>query len=156
MLVIPGLVMQAAGFAWIVALAGSSAGYASYVLPFVIAGTGISMALPCVTASGLNAVPPALLGKGAGTLNTMQQFGAVVGIAIVTAVFTSNGALTSPAAVTSGYRPALAVAASLSLLGAIAALGLRRARTHAASVVGDGSDAVSPAAHQSPQLEPVR
>src|SRR6266704_2355679 len=76
-LAVPGLIMQAAGFAWIVALAGGSSGYGSYVPPFVIAGVGISMALPCVTASGLNAVPPPMLGKAAGTLNTVQQFGAV-------------------------------------------------------------------------------
>jgi MFS family permease len=129
-LVVPGLLMQAVGFGWIVALADSPTGYAGYVLPFVIAGVGISMALPCVTASGLNAVPPALLGKGAGTLNTMQQFGAVVGIATVTAVFSAKGSLTSTSTVTAGYRPALTVAASLSLLGAITALGLRRGRTH--------------------------
>jgi len=125
-LIVPGLFMQGIGFAWIVWLAGTTSGYGSYVLSFVIAGTGISMALPCVTAAGLNAVPPALLGKAAGTLNTLQQFGAVVGVAIVTAVFNSKGNLTNPAAVTSGYRPALAVAAGLSVLGACVAVGIRR------------------------------
>jgi hypothetical protein len=91
------------------------------------------MALPCVTTVGLNAVSPAMLGKASGTLNTLQQFGAVFGIAIVTAVFNTHGSLTSPAAVTSGYRPALAVAAGLSLLGAATAIGIRRAaQTHAA------------------------
>jgi hypothetical protein len=60
------------------------------------------MALPCVTEAGLGAVPPALLGKAAGTLNTLQQFGAVVGIAIVTAVFNANGSLADRHAVTSG------------------------------------------------------
>jgi len=126
-LIVPGLVMQGAGFAWIVSLAASSAGYASYVLPFVVAGVGISMALPCTMAGGLNAAPPALLGKAAGTLNTMQQFGAVFGIAVVTAVFNAHGSLAGPAAVTSGYRPALAVSAGISVLGAIAAIGMRRA-----------------------------
>lgn len=127
MLVVPGLLMQGAGFAWIVSLAGNSSGYLSYVAPFVIAGTGISMALPCVTAAGLNAVAPSLIGKAAGTLNTFQQFGSVFGVAIVTAVFNSHGSLASPVAVMSGYRPALSVAAGVSFLGAIAALGLRRA-----------------------------
>ena len=134
-LIVPGLAMQAAGFAWIVALASTSANYGRYVLPFIIAGVGISMAIPCVTVAGLNAAPPALLGKAAGTLNTMQQFGAVFGIAIVTAVFNSKGSLASPAAVTSGYRPALAVAAGLSVLGAVVAIGIRKAtRTPAPGV----------------------
>jgi hypothetical protein len=133
-LVVPGLVMQGAGFAWIVALAGTSSGYGSYILPFVIAGVGISMALPCVTAAGLNAVPPALLGKAAGTLNTLQQFGAVFGVAIVTAVFNSRGSLADPAAVTSGFRPALAVAAGLSVLGAAVAMGIRGRREQSPTI----------------------
>jgi EmrB/QacA subfamily drug resistance transporter len=133
-LAIPGLVMQAAGFAWIVALAGGPSGYGSYVAPFVLAGVGISMALPCVTASGLNAVPPPMLGKAAGTLNTMQQFGAVFGIAVITAVFTAKGSLASGPAVTSGFRPALATAAGLSVLAALTASRLaRRPRLSAAS-----------------------
>ncbi len=126
-LIVPGLLMQAAGFAWLVYLAAHSAGYASYVAPFVIAGVGISMAIPSVSAAGLNAVAPQALGKAAGVMNTMQQFGAVVGIAVATTVFNANGSLASPAAITSGFRPALGVSAGLSVLGAVAALGIRRA-----------------------------
>ncbi len=126
-LIVPGLLMQAAGFGWIVYLAARSSDYAGYVAPFLIAGVGISMALPSVSAAGLNAVSPQALGKAAGVMNTMQQFGAVFGIAIATTVFNAHGSLASPAAITSGYRPALAVSAGLSVLGAAAALGLRRA-----------------------------
>ena len=132
-LIVPGLTMQGIGFAWIVSLSGSSAAYPSYVIPFVVAGVGISMALPCVTASGLNAVTPNLLGKAAGTLNTMQQFGAVFGVAVTTAVFDAHGSLAGPAQVTSGYRPALAVSAGLSVLGALVALGIRRGRSAVAN-----------------------
>ena len=109
-------------------LAARSAGYGAYVAPLLIAGIGISMALPCVSAAGLNAVSPSSLGKAAGVLNTMQQFGAVFGIAVGATVFNAHGSLASAAAVTSGYRPALAVAATLSFLGAITALALRRPR----------------------------
>jgi len=126
-LIVPGLLMQATGFAWIVYLAARSSGYASYVAPFVIAGIGVSMVFPCVSAAGLNAVGPQLLGKAAGVLNTMQQFGAVFGIAIVTTVFNANGSLAGAASITGGYRPALGVSAGLSLLGAAVALGIRRA-----------------------------
>jgi MFS family permease len=125
-LIVPGLLMQAAGFAWIVYLAARSAGYGAYVAPLLIAGIGISMALPSVSAAGLNALSPSSLGKAAGVLNTMQQFGAVFGIAVATTVFNSHGSLASPTAVTSGYRPALALAAGLSVLGALTALALRR------------------------------
>ena len=94
------------------------------------------MDLPCVSAAGLNAVSPQLLGKAAGVMNTVQQFGAVFGIAIATTVFNAHGSLAAAATVTSGYRPALAVAAGLSVLGAVAALGIRRAR---AGTAGPGT-----------------
>jgi MFS family permease len=127
-LVVPGLLMQTAGFAWIVALAADHAGYSSYILPFVIAGIGLSCALPCVAAAGLTAAPRSLLGKAAGTINTLQQFGAVFGVALATAVFNAHGSLLTPAGVADGFKPALAVAAGLSLLGALVAIGIRRSR----------------------------
>jgi EmrB/QacA subfamily drug resistance transporter len=141
-LVVPGLLMQGLGLAWIVHLAGTGAGYGSFVLPFVIAGTGISMALPCVAAAGLNAVPPASLGKAASVLNTLQLFGATIGIAIATVVFDANGSLIGPAEVTNGFRHALAVAAGLSLLAAAAALRIRpTARPSARGLAGAGAGA---------------
>ena len=127
-LMVPGLLMQGAGFAWIVALAGTHARYPAYILPFVVAGVGVSMAIPTSSAAALNALPPEALGKASAILNTLRQFGAVFGIAIVTAVFSSHGSLASPAAVTQGYRPALAAAAGFSLLGAAAALAVRGTR----------------------------
>jgi MFS family permease len=125
-LLVPGLLMQAGGFAWIVSLAATHASYASYVAPFIIAGVGISMAIPTASAAALNAVPEASLGKASAVLNTLRQFGAVFGIAIVTAVFNAKGSLVSPASFTAGYRPAMAVAAAFSVAGALAGLALRR------------------------------
>jgi EmrB/QacA subfamily drug resistance transporter len=153
-LIVPGLLMQAAGFAWIVYLAAHSSGYASYVAPFLIAGVGISMALPCVSAAGLNAVSPQLLGKAAGVMNTMQQFGAVFGIAIVTTVFNAHGSLAATATITSGYRSALAVSAGLSVLGAVTALGIRRAAR--ASQAGPARPAATHLASSSPADAPIR
>jgi len=135
-LIVPGLLMQAAGFAWIVYLAAGSAGYASYVAPFLLAGVGISMTLPSVSATALNSVSPASLGKAAGVMNTTQQFGAVFGIAVATTVFNVHGSLASVAGIIAGYRPALAVGAALSALGAVTALGIRRA--HRAGQAGAG------------------
>lgn len=125
-LAVPGLAMQAVGFAWIAHLAGVHATYGGYVAPFVLAGVGISMVLPSVPAAGLNAVPPEFLGRASGVLTTMQQLGAVVGIAAVTAAFDARGSLSSPASVTDGYRAAVAVTVCLSTLGALVALNLRR------------------------------
>ena len=124
----PGLVLQALGFLWILHEAHNHAPYAQFVVPFVLAGVGISMALPAPSAAGLNAAPPALLGRSAGVLNTLQQLGQAAGVAVVTVVFDAHGSLDSPAQTLSGYEPALVTAATISLLGALAALGISHQR----------------------------
>ena len=124
----PGLVLQAVGFLWLLHAARTHASYGEFVLPFVLAGVGISMALPAPSAAGLNAAPPALLGRAAGVLNTLQQIGQATGVAVVTVVFDAHGSLSSPSQMLSGYEPALLTAATISVLGAIAALGIGRHR----------------------------
>jgi EmrB/QacA subfamily drug resistance transporter len=123
-LMVLGLALQGAGLVWIALSATSTAGYGRFVLPLIIAGVGISMAVPTVPATALNAVPPADMGKASGVQNTLQRFGAVFGVAIVAAVFSANGHLGSPATVISGFRPALAAAAGLSVVGSLTALGV--------------------------------
>ena len=59
----------------------------------------------------------------------MQRFGAVVAVAIGSSVFTAFGHLGSPAGVTDGFRPALAVCAAFSLLGTLTALAVVPRRT---------------------------
>ncbi len=46
----------------------------------------------------------------------------------MTVVFDAHGSLDSPAHTLSGYQPALVTAAAISLLGAVAALGISRHR----------------------------
>src|SRR5690242_3939033 len=59
-LLVTGLTLQAGGLAWVGLLASAgSAGYGQYVVPFVIAGVGISMAIPTGPTSAPSAVPQA-------------------------------------------------------------------------------------------------
>jgi EmrB/QacA subfamily drug resistance transporter len=127
-LIVLGLAMQGAGLAWIALTATSTSGYGQFVLPLIIAGIGISMTVPTVPTSALNAVPAADIGKASGVQSTLQRFGAVFGVAIVAAVFSANGHLGSPETVIAGFRPALAAAAGLSLVGSLTALGVRDRR----------------------------
>jgi len=121
-----GLLLQAAGLAWMAAIASTGGDYTRFILPLIIAGVGISMSIPTVTAAALGAVGPADIGRASGVVNTLQRFGGAFGIAIATAVFSAHGHLGSAASVTSGYRPALAVAAVLSLIGGVVALAIRQ------------------------------
>jgi EmrB/QacA subfamily drug resistance transporter len=128
-LLVTGLVLQAGGLAWVAALASAgSTGYGLYVVPFLIAGVGISMAIPTVPTAALGAVSPADVGQASGVSNTMQRFGGAFAIALVSAIFAAHGHLGSAASFTAGYRPAMLGSAGLSLVGAVAAIGIARRR----------------------------
>jgi EmrB/QacA subfamily drug resistance transporter len=125
-LVTLGLSMQAIGMAWVAAIASPGMTYWHMIAPLVIAGAGISMAIPSAQNAVMNAVTPADLGKASGTYMTMRQLGGVFGLAIAAAVFTGAGSYASPAAFADGFVPALTVAAALSAGGALVAALLPR------------------------------
>jgi EmrB/QacA subfamily drug resistance transporter len=121
-----GLLLECAGFVW-VALAGTS--YTALVLALFVAGVGISLTLPTIPAAVLGAVDDEATGMASGVTNMTQRLGAVFGIAVGVAVFSAHGGLSDAAAVTDGFRPAIAVAAAgFALLGAVAAPLIRPAR----------------------------
>jgi EmrB/QacA subfamily drug resistance transporter len=72
-LIVPGLLMQAGGFAWIVALAGAGASYPGYLAAFLVAGTGVSLTIPTAAAAALNALPSASLGKASAVYNSLRS-----------------------------------------------------------------------------------
>jgi EmrB/QacA subfamily drug resistance transporter len=117
-----GMLLQAAGFAAFAVLAGSAAGYWLSIVPLVLAGIGVSMVLPVTPAAVLSAVAPVDMGRASAVNSTLQRFGSAFGVAIITAVFAGSGSLASSATFIGGFRPALATAAGLSLLGAICAV----------------------------------
>jgi MFS family permease len=125
-----GMFLQGVGLAWFAVVATADAGYGRLVAPFLVAGVGISMALPTSATAALGAVPPTELGKASGANNTLQRFGGAFGIAVASAVFSAQGRLGSVAGFVAGYRPAVAAAAALSLAGTVTALAVGRRSAH--------------------------
>jgi EmrB/QacA subfamily drug resistance transporter len=125
-----GMFLQGVGLAWFAVVATADAGYGRLVAPFLVAGVGVSMALPTSATSALGAVPPAELGKASEANNTLQRFGGAFGIAVAGAVFSAQGRLGSAAGFVAGYRPAVAAAAALSLAGTVTALAIGRRSAH--------------------------
>jgi EmrB/QacA subfamily drug resistance transporter len=117
-----GLLLQSAGLAWVSLNAADHRGYAASVAALVVAGAGVTMAMPAAQSAILGAVPPQAIGKASGTFNTLRQLGAVFGIAVVAAVFAAHGGYGTPRRFEDGIAPALAVAATMSLIGAGIAL----------------------------------
>ena len=129
-LIVGGLLLQAIGMAWIGLIASPSMDYVDMVPALVLAGTGVSMAIPATQNVVMSAVPATEAGKASGTYNMLRQLGGVFGIALLVAVFTGAGGYASPQAFTNGFAPAIGVTAGLALIGAVAGLGLPRvART---------------------------
>ena len=133
-----GLAMQAAGLAWVALLAGHTASYAAIVVPLVIAGVGISMAIPTMPLAVMGAVAPRDMGTASGVLNMLQRFGGVVAVAVASAVFVSNGHLGTAVSFDNGFRPALLVPAGMSVLGSVSAILARRPRAKAVDLTGAG------------------
>ncbi len=123
-LIVVGLTLQAAGFAWIAFHVGAGLSYLELAASLLLAGIGISMALPTAPTAVLSAVDRVEIGKASGMAMTMQRFGAVFATATATAIFSGSGGLGSPAAVVAGLKPALAACAGISLLGALVSLGI--------------------------------
>ena len=121
-----GLLVQGIGLGLLATRATSHATYADLFLPLVVGGMGISIAVTIAPTAAVSAVSHDDVGKASGVSGTMQRFGSAFGIAVASAVFASSGSLDSPEGVVSGVRPALLVVAGMSLLGALAALGISR------------------------------
>ena len=117
-----GMLLQGAGLLWFALLATAGVAYGQLVLPLIVAGIGISMALPIAPTVVVSSVKPYEMGKASGVNSTLQRFGAAFAIALATAVFAANGHIGTAASFQAGFRPALAVVASLSVLGAVVAL----------------------------------
>jgi EmrB/QacA subfamily drug resistance transporter len=124
-----GMLLQGLGLGWIASIAaGPTATYGGFVAPLIVAGIGISMALPVAPTAVLSAVSARDMGKASGVNSTLQRFGSAFALAVAVAVFTANGHLGTAASFTAGFRPALGVVAALSLIGAVTALSVNTPR----------------------------
>ena len=106
-IMVTGLALQALGFAWVAYRGSLQTSWVELVAALLVAGIGVSMALPTVPTAVLSSVAGIEMGKASGINYMAQRFGAVFAIAIASAVFAAHGNLSDPAAVTAGFRPAL-------------------------------------------------
>jgi EmrB/QacA subfamily drug resistance transporter len=132
-LVAVGLLMQAIGMSWIAGIVGPDVAYGQLVAPLVLAGVGVSMAMPAVQNAVLSSVASAEAGKASGVFNMSRFLGGVFGVALLVAIFSGTGAIASAAQFSVGFSSAMTVAAALSLCGAIASLWLPARRGHLAA-----------------------
>ena len=110
---------------------------------FLVIGFGMPLAFVSLTIAALAGTKPDEAGLASGLINTTQQIGGAVGIAILSAVATSttSGAVESganvPAALTEGFQKAFWVGAAITLVGVIVSLVLVRERDVSPAGVGE-------------------
>jgi EmrB/QacA subfamily drug resistance transporter len=130
-IMVTGLTLQAIGFAWVAARGGSlHTSWVELVIALLVAGIGISMALPTVPTAVLNAVAETEMGKASGLSYMSQRFGAVFAIAIASAVFSAHGDLSNPKTVTAGFQPALWSCVLFAVLAAVTSIAIGAGPSH--------------------------
>jgi EmrB/QacA subfamily drug resistance transporter len=130
-LVVIGLALQGAGMVWLSTMTGPGVDYTLWIVPMIVAGAGISMAMPAVQSAVLAEAEPRDIGKAAGLFNTLRQLGGVFGVALAVAVFMRTGGYASARDFGTGFAVALDVCAAFSFAGAALGLRLRGPRKQA-------------------------
>ncbi|WP_327085534.1 MFS transporter [Nonomuraea sp. NBC_01738] len=104
--------------------------YAAMFPTMILLGTAFALVYGPLTIAATDGIPEEEQGLAGGLLNTSFQFGAGLGLAVVTAVsLAATGSDTSPQGILDGFRVALVVPIAAAGLGALVlAFGLRRTR----------------------------
>lgn len=124
-----GLVLAAAGYAWLAYLSSPGVSYTALVGALVITGIGNSSVFPAISSAISASVHHDHIGPAAGVNNAVAEIGGVLGIAVVALAFTAAGSFATPTTVTHGFAAAIALCAGISLTGAL--LGLLAPRRRA-------------------------
>jgi EmrB/QacA subfamily drug resistance transporter len=135
-----GLALQAGALAWLAATTEPDMAYATMVPAFVMAGTGMALVFAPAANAVLSSVRPEEAGQASGATNTIREIGGVLGVAVLSTVFTGAGDFGTPQAYVDGLIPAVWVGAVVLAIGALVALLVPR-RGYAAHV----SAAMAPA-----------
>jgi EmrB/QacA subfamily drug resistance transporter len=149
-----GMLFVAAGLGWFSQVSWPGGTYLGDVLgPSLLAAVGLGFSFVSVTIAAVTGIRPDQAGLASGLVNTAQQVGGALGLAILAAVAThttsdafASGTHNPKVALTQGFQDAFLVGAGMALLGAILAATLissRDAREHAAAARRGGAAPVA-------------
>jgi MFS family permease len=127
---VTGLAVLAAGMAWLAFVRPDGSFWVDVLPASLVAALGMSMAFIPSLGTALSAARPDEGGLASGIVNTGYQVGSALGLAVITALASVQGAaaLGDPARLTAGYSAAFTGAAVIALAGAVlAGTTLRRA-----------------------------
>jgi EmrB/QacA subfamily drug resistance transporter len=131
-IIVVGLLVLAASMAWYTRIPVDGHFWPDLLPAYLTFALGLAFSFVPVTIAALAQVAPSDAGLASGLINTNQQIGGAIGVAIASTIFISSAKALlktghSPAeAATSGYQNAFWALIALALLGALAAFVLLR------------------------------
>jgi EmrB/QacA subfamily drug resistance transporter len=132
---VTGLVLQAIALAWLASEAGVGQSYASMVVPFILGGAGMALVFAPAASAVLASVRTDQTGQASGATNAIRELGGVLGIAVLSTIFSAHGSFASGQAYVNGLKPTMLVGAAVLLAGAVVAFVVRfDTRAQSASV----------------------
>jgi EmrB/QacA subfamily drug resistance transporter len=152
---ITGLLLVAAGLVWFSRVSPGGSYVGDVLFPSLLAAAGLGFSFVPVTIAAVTGVSGSDAGLASGLINTSQQIGGALGLAILSAVATSKTAdvlaaaggdrRQLPAALTEGFQDAFVIGAGFALTGAVLAalmISGRDSRQHVEAVESGDADAV--------------
>jgi EmrB/QacA subfamily drug resistance transporter len=131
-----GMLLIAAGLVWFSRISADGSFLADILGPSLLAAVGLGFSFVPVTIAAVSNIEDRDQGLASGLINTSQQVGGALGLAILSAVSISvTGSSHDPAVLTEGFGDAFLVGAGFALLGLLASLLLIRgadSRAHVA------------------------
>jgi EmrB/QacA subfamily drug resistance transporter len=141
---VAGFVLVAIGLTWFAQVSPGGTYVGDILFPSLVAAVGLGFAFVPLTIAAVTGVTAAEAGLASGLINTSQQVGGALGLAILATIANSRtqDVMTSargnprelPTALTEGFQDAFMVGAGFAVLGAVLAMVLissRESREHA-------------------------
>jgi EmrB/QacA subfamily drug resistance transporter len=152
---VTGLIITATGLVWFGQVSPDGSYVGDVLFPSLLAAVGLGLAFVSMTVAAVSGVEPHEAGLASGLINTSQQIGGALGLAILATVANSRiddlAASGTPQniALTEGFQSAFLVGAGIAVAGAILAIVLvsgKASRAHAEAAQRGEVEAVPAAA----------
>ena len=154
-ILVSGLIITAVGLLWFTQVSPGGSYVSDLLGPMLLAAAGLGFAFVSMTVAAVSGVEAHEAGLASGLINTSQQIGGALGLAILATVAntrTENAVSAGdpmPTALTEGFQAAFVVGAGFAIAGAVLAMLLvsgRASREHAeAAQRGELEPAAAPA-----------
>ncbi len=130
-----GMIFIGAGLLWFSQVSVGGSFLADILGPSLLAAIGLGLAFVSSTIAAVSGVPDREAGLASGLINTSQQVGGALGLAVLSTIANSvTGSSHDPAALTDGFQSAFLGGAGIAALGLAATLVLIRNRDSRAHV----------------------